>query len=278
MPNYVTHRIKVSGPEDKLAALVDKMIKQEPGRFSGMTQLFDFNALVPMPERLRDMTKGSELNVGLALLGYEGSTLEKMQRGNFSSEPEKIGVKKTMTTYLKRPWAQDKGIYSVEDMEAYLKNNHPKAIELAERGLANLRDYGYTDWYDWAIDNWGTKWNACNYSQSARRDGYWEFNFDTAWSYVEPIFEHLSNEFPELEFDVAYIDEGWGFAGTEVWVEGTSVSQAMQEYDKEDESYMRQMYEEVFGEPPEDEEEEEDNPFDGTTGELPTLTSNGEKL
>lgn len=280
MPNYVTHRVRVTGPEEQIAALMDKVILKEEDIRSGQKyKVFDFNTLIPMPQRLRDMVKGSETGVGLALLGYEVQTLEKMAQGDFDPSPVKVGVKKTMVSYLRMPWVIEKKINSVDDMVAYLKKENPNAVKLGQQALDNYRDYGYTDWYDWAVDKWGTKWNSSSYSETSRRDGYWEFTFNTAWSYVEPIFKCLSEEFPELEFDVAYIDEGWGFAGTEVWVGGTSVSQAMREYDKEDESYMRQMHEEVFGEPPEDEEEEYDDPWaNESTDRFALILGPGERL
>lgn len=28
-----------------------------------------------------------------------------------------------------------------------------------------IKKYGYADWYDWSIANWGTKWNAYNFDE-----------------------------------------------------------------------------------------------------------------
>ena len=30
-----------------------------------------------------------------------------------------------------------------------------------EQKESNLEEYGATDWYDWSINNWGTKWADC---------------------------------------------------------------------------------------------------------------------
>jgi len=41
-----------------------------------------------------------------------------------------------------------------------LKNQNEKYITEGEKYKSNLDKYGYTTWYDWACDNWGTKWNV----------------------------------------------------------------------------------------------------------------------
>lgn len=72
----------------------------------------------------------------------------------------------------------------------------------------NKRKYGYASWYDWAIDNWGTKWNAHDAYIVANGDEVW---FQTAWSAALPIVEKLSENHPELEFEIKYADEDIGY-------------------------------------------------------------------
>jgi hypothetical protein len=46
-----------------------------------------------------------------------------------------------------------------------------------------LEHIGYSNWYDWAVANWGTKWNACRVEiHDASQHRYAEVSFDTAWS------------------------------------------------------------------------------------------------
>lgn len=71
--------------------------------------------------------------------------------------------------------------------------------------LKNLIKGGSTSWYDWSIDNWGTKWNA--YSQHISED---TLEFDTAWSTPIPIFIVLSRKHPETTFKLMYADEDFG--------------------------------------------------------------------
>lgn len=52
--------------------------------------------------------------------------------------------------------------------------------------------YGYNDWYDWAIGNWGTKWGTYD-TNLVRHDGAIVLEFTTAWSFCWEFFkEHLA--------------------------------------------------------------------------------------
>jgi len=51
-----------------------------------------------------------------------------------------------------------------------------------------MERYGFDNWYDWAIKNWGTKWGVYDVTE-------WKGNkisFNTAWSPPIPIIEALS--------------------------------------------------------------------------------------
>jgi hypothetical protein len=76
---------------------------------------------------------------------------------------------------------------------------------LGEKERQMCEEKGIPNWYDWNIENWGTKWNS--YSS------YIEDNvitFDTAWSCPEPVFRKLSKMFPKVEIKVEFADEDIG--------------------------------------------------------------------
>ena len=73
--------------------------------------------------------------------------------------------------------------------------------------LNNMRNYGASSWYDWAIKNWGTKWNA--YYQSIQRlEGKDIIQFDTAWSDVHGLIAKVAPE--NLTINYEYADEDTG--------------------------------------------------------------------
>jgi hypothetical protein len=67
------------------------------------------------------------------------------------------------------------------------------------------------NWYNWNIENWGTKWNASDVYIS---DGV--IDFETAWSPAEPVIASLAKRFPEVTFIHDYVEQGIGFVGRKI--------------------------------------------------------------
>jgi hypothetical protein len=90
----------------------------------------------------------------------------------------------------------------------------PKNIFRGNLGKEEREKYGENNWYDWSIENWGTKWNA--YETQINYDGEeeLEIEFETAWDTPRPIIKKLSQMFPKLRFWGGYIHECWEGAGT----------------------------------------------------------------
>lgn len=66
---------------------------------------------------------------------------------------------------------------------------------------------GATDWYEWSIEHWGTKWNA--YDHEVSEDDT-VVRFDTAWAHPYPVMTKLSEMFPDQILQVVYADEDLG--------------------------------------------------------------------
>jgi hypothetical protein len=67
------------------------------------------------------------------------------------------------------------------------------------------------NWYDWSVENWGTKWDAYNVRVQRLSDTSLYVMMETAWSPPIPIFKKLV----ELGFEVSayYLDEGHMYIG-----------------------------------------------------------------
>ena len=50
-----------------------------------------------------------------------------------------------------------------------------------------MKKYGTDNWYDWAIRNWGCKWDAT--MSDSIEDGDYEFRFETPWSIPEEFIK-----------------------------------------------------------------------------------------
>tara|TARA_Y100000593_G_scaffold48521_1_gene91624 strand:- start:939 stop:1442 length:504 start_codon:yes stop_codon:yes gene_type:complete len=80
------------------------------------------------------------------------------------------------------------------------------------------------NWYDWSVDNWGTKWNSSNSDIVNRFDDgdiyVVEINYQTAWSMPLPIWDELAKQYPKLEFRHKFDEEMQHFYGVAVYKNG----------------------------------------------------------
>lgn len=88
---------------------------------------------------------------------------------------------------------------------------------LEEQEKANEAKYGYKNWYDYCVNEWGTKWDIEPYEPvTLQEDGRLTMSFDSAWSPPTQAYEKLL----DLGFSVRayYYESGMGFCG--IWDEG----------------------------------------------------------
>jgi hypothetical protein len=88
----------------------------------------------------------------------------------------------------------------------------PKRVQdKAQKEALNLEKHGSKDWYDWCVDNWGTKWDAADASVNDKDSNWLELHFNTAWGPPLGFYKHLEG----LGFKVRgmYYEPGVGFAG-----------------------------------------------------------------
>ena len=68
------------------------------------------------------------------------------------------------------------------------------------------------NWYDWNINNWGTKWDACDVTWEQGSD-HFHIRFDTAWSPPDPIIKAIIGLCVERQLVFSYHfeeEQGWG--------------------------------------------------------------------
>jgi len=82
----------------------------------------------------------------------------------------------------------------------------------------NEKDYGYPSWYEWCVDNWGTKWGIYDcwtleeVSEVNPLEAIQTISFQTAWSPPIPILIKLS-QLTGQPLRLSYYDEAWMFGG-----------------------------------------------------------------
>lgn len=174
MPNHVQTHLTITGKgSKKVFSFIRGDDTDDPPKEDTHIQYIDFDKILPMPKSLEIVSGGTEM------------------------EAQKI-IEKLPTSVRNNP---KKGI-------AWLKQNAEMLFGMDPEFLPYIKnhiEYGHTSWYNWSIDNWGTKWNA--YSQSKKGN---TITFQTAWSVAEPVIAALSERFKHNTFSVTYADEDIG--------------------------------------------------------------------
>jgi hypothetical protein len=100
------------------------------------------------------------------------------------------------------------------------------ALEYQENCRAGKEGYSFRDapkdgfnqgGYEWCVENWGTKWGACE----TEIDYYFHtIRFDTAWAPPEPVMLALSKKFPEADIELYFEEEAHNYPSEEIVYKG----------------------------------------------------------
>ena len=72
-------------------------------------------------------------------------------------------------------------------------------------------NYEVQGWYEWRLENWGTKWDVYETQCTRINANTLQLYFYTAWSPPIPVFDKLVDM--GFEINARYLDEGWGYIG-----------------------------------------------------------------
>ena len=74
-------------------------------------------------------------------------------------------------------------------------------------------DFRMPKWWDWRVQNWGTKWNSYDDHVEIVDDDEVEYTFSTAWSPPEPVIHKLRELYPDVSITAFYDEPGMEIAG-----------------------------------------------------------------
>lgn len=195
MPNWVKNIVTVS--ENTMNKIKEKYIDG---------QSLSFEKIIPMPKTLNLV---------------EGSVTEKaiyyawLQKDSKGKQEIRDILENYNTYFYPNYWEKIKEYErkgNFREIEKYAENYELSNIEkelninslegLGDTYINNIKHYRATTWYEWCIENWGTKWEPSNISFDNNK-----IIFETAWSIPDPIFKELSKEFPNDTIEVRFADE-----------------------------------------------------------------------
>jgi len=125
---------------------------------------------------------------------------------------------------------------------SYGDDEKQKALEAQQK--RNVEKYGYSNWYDFCVAEWGTKWDVgADGCSDIHPDGKMlHTSFDSAWSPPVGAYEKL--EAQGFRVNALFYESGMSFAGSyqdgfceEVPLEGLSADDIENNYPELDEAF-----------------------------------------
>ena len=111
-----------------------------------------------------------------------------------------VNVDKLILDYNKETNSKAMGLTEI------IKANHHWFSGIAEQALKNQQAYiatGYTNWYDWSVDNWGVKWDASAFKTKELSDfNTVIYSFNSPWDTPEKFVIELSKLYPNATFEM----------------------------------------------------------------------------
>ena len=97
-------------------------------------------------------------------------------------------------------------VHVSSNLQEIVDANHNLFSNIAERTLKNQEAFnatGYYDWYQWSLDNWGVKWDACKCESKELPDFHTIiYTFDSPWGTPEHFVVELSKLYPSCTFEM----------------------------------------------------------------------------
>lgn len=98
---------------------------------------------------------------------------------------------------------------------------------------AMLKKYGASNWYEWCIDNWGTKWGDYHTVMEdfePGEDGEVFFTYTTAWGPATQGLLNISKLYPDLLFVNLFEESGMEIMGGTVHKNGIELDRTERTY------------------------------------------------
>jgi len=127
----------------------------------------------------------------------------------FNFEMQVSGTKKDVLEFAENVKGSKK--FETEGREFDFNHFIPQPDNIFRANLSTdkskeLAKEGVPDWYNWNIDNWGTKWNGvvddvdvCVYNDGSA-DAF--YTMRTAWAFPAPVIEQMIRDYHHLGFSI----------------------------------------------------------------------------
>ena len=180
MPNWIMNELVVYNLDSTGKTTLEKTFgSNEP-----------FQTICPMPKVLEDTQAPTP------------SSLNKILGASFSEQEwRRIILEQGVEKVIRR-------IHKDKTIDEYDANK-------AELAVNAIVETGYSNWYDWCVDNWGVKWDADEiclqdetlFTDDEKSEPNLMVSFLTPWGPPTGILEKLSERYPNARFYLRWADQ-----------------------------------------------------------------------
>ena len=128
---------------------------------------------------------------------------------------------KLLDEFIPIPLELKEGAMNSSELMKIRNWEYKKELDKVREEL-NRKYFGYKDWYDYCVSEWGTKWDIGRDGSPTLlmkdiKDKIVTFDFDSAWSFPSGAYEKLV----DMGFSITayYFEGGMGFCG--MWENGS---------------------------------------------------------
>jgi hypothetical protein len=181
MPNWCENTLNISGPKEPLKSFVDKA--------EGPTQTYN------------------------DYISASWGAFDEVRVKIIASQVPKPGEVSPLSFHALCPVPEDFRRFPYDDRQAAKL----RAI------VGDSTGYGG---YNWEARNWGVKWGASDVNLTVDRgipdehNSLVTYEFSTPWGPPSILLDKVSKDFPDLNFELIYREEGMGFEGHMEWKSG----------------------------------------------------------
>lgn len=193
MPDWVRNNLTLRGSRDVLERIIAESFTEGE---------IDFEKIVPMPDGFDPDIDEAPYSIAVDL---------------YCSEE---GWRQYLHEHVREAGCVDRMAVIRYHEEQYAKNprgGYASLKDIAASYVRNVELTGCGTCYDWHVENWGTKWNACWSTQvtpqliTEVRPGEHEMlvQFSTPWSAPLPVIEALRERYPSVDIRIVSVFENY---------------------------------------------------------------------
>lgn len=164
MPNYCFNRIRLNVTQEELERIKEKVMSKDEFE----DEYFDFNKVIKRPQNI-------------LLRAFKSNTLQAFSKYYYEN-PDKL-EQKILDEIIRNKILKVRIDGKLVNIDRYIDEKY------STEELKSYTGEKLILWYDWCVDNWGTKWNSL--FSSINKD---ELIFSTAWNPISlELFESFIN-------------------------------------------------------------------------------------